>query len=384
MKNKIFAIIVSLIIFAIVGTGLYMLLRPESQYKDINWETVEHTDAYDYHYYLELEVKEKIAYENVLNAYQTFPEQIEVPELDNAELEKVFTALLYDNPLLFCFGKNCKTLSSGDKFYFKPEYTMTKSEYDAKVLAIQNLTPEILKNLPSGGNEFEVELYLHDYIIDKCVYTDTDSFEETTLYGALIDGKASCEGYSRAMKYLSDFCNIDCYVLFGTAESNNGNGNHMWNIITIDGEKYHVDVTWNDTIAKDDTVPDHRYMYFNLTDEEIKNTHDNFKTNDKCTANKANYYVYNNLNFESFGAEDKRQLATAVAAAADSGNASLGVRFENKELYEKAINDLIEDQEIFDVLREADNKTDKTIETKKFYYRKVDNVKILEIMFSVV
>ena len=384
MKNKIFAIIVSLIIFAIVGTGLYMLLRPESQYEDVNWETVEHTDAYDYHYYLELEVKEKIAYENIMAEYATFPEKIEIPELTEAELTKVYTAVLYDNPLLFCFDKNCNIISIGGSFYFEPQYTMQKNEYESKLAEIRALTPEIVKNLPSGSGEFEVELYLHDYIIDKCVYTDTNSFVETTLYGALVEGKASCEGYSRAMKYLSDFCNIDCYVLFGTAETENEKNNHMWNIITIDGDKYHIDVTWNDTIAKDDTIPDHRYMYFNLTDEEIKNTHYNFETDDKCTSNKANYYVYNNLNFESFGAEDKRQLATAIAAAADSGKASLGVRFENKELYEKAVNALIEDQEIFYVLKEADNKTDKIIETKKFYYRKVENVKILEIMFSVV
>ena len=384
MKNKIIAIIISLAVFSIVGSGMYFLLRPQSEYKDVNWETVEHTDAYESKYYLDLTTKEKIAYENILNAYQTFPKQIEIPELDDDELEEVFTALLYDNPILFCFGKNCKMLSDGDKFYFKPEYTMPKSEYDTKVAEIQNLTPEILENLPSGGKEFDVELYIHDYIIDRCVYTDTNSFEETTLYGALLDGKASCEGYSRAMKYLSDLCNIDCYVLFGTAESDTGNGNHMWNIITVDGEKYHLDATWNDTVAKDDTIPDHRYMYFNLSDDEIRNTHDNFETDDKCTSDKANYYVYNNLNFESFGEKDKQQLAKAVATAADNGASSIGVRFENDELYEKAVEELVGEQKIFSVLQEADKKADVTIETKQFYYRKVENVNVFEIMFSVV
>jgi len=383
MRNKIFAVVIALVITAIVGSGIYVLVLPESEYEEVNWETYEHTDAYDYRYYLGLEKKEKIAYENILNNYLTFPERIEVPGLSDDELKEVFTALLYDNPLLFCFDKNCKILSSGSKFYFKPQYTMSKAVYEKRVREIRNLTPDIIANLPAG--DFEVELYLHNYIIDRCTYTDTDSFDETTVYGALIMGKASCEGYSHAMKYLSDLCQLDCYVLFGSAESKDGiYGNHMWNIITIDGEKYHLDATWNDTVAKDDDSEEHRYMYFNVTDEEIKKTHSDFETTDNCTSVKSNYYVRNNLSFDSFGELEKKSLAKKIAKRADEGYTTIGIRFETDELFEKTKKELLEEQKIFSILNEADRISDKKITTKRFHYRDVDDVKIFEIMFSVV
>ncbi len=383
MKNKLIAIIISLVIIAIVGGGIYFLAFPESEYKDVNWSDYEHTDAYDYHYYLELEDKEKIAYENILSEYATFPEKVEIPMLTEAELTKVYTALLYDNPLLFCFDRTCNILTSGKKTYFRPTYIMSKTEYEAKLAEIRALTPEILKSLPS--NEFDVELYLHDYIIDRCTYSDTEAKAETTLYGALIDGKASCEGYSFAMKYLADLCQIDCYVLFGAAESESEEkGNHMWNIITIDGEKYHLDVTWNDTVAEDDASDEHRYMYFNVTDEEISNTHSDFEIEDKCTATAANYYIRHNLNFDAFGESEKKSYAKIIADAANNGYSSLGIRFATDELFGKAEKELLREQKIFLILAEADRLTSKKIKTDKFRYRLVDDVKVLEIMFSVV
>lgn len=47
--------------------------------------------------------------------------------------------------------------------------------------------------------------------------------------------------------------------------------NHGWNIVTIDGERYHLDVTWNDPIP--DQVGRLRYQYFNLSDEAMTADH---------------------------------------------------------------------------------------------------------------
>lgn len=58
--------------------------------------------------------------------------------------------------------------------------------------------------------------------------------------------KVVCEGYSKAFQYLCDLSEFDaditCYSVVGTL---NG-GNHMWNIVTIDGSSYLVDVTNSD------------------------------------------------------------------------------------------------------------------------------------------
>ena len=52
------------------------------------------------HYFGELNENEKRAYNAILRDIESFPEEIEIPELNNEELEKVWLAVMYDNPEL--------------------------------------------------------------------------------------------------------------------------------------------------------------------------------------------------------------------------------------------------------------------------------------------
>lgn len=69
------------------------------------------------------------------------------------------------------------------------------------------------------------------------------------VYGALIQGKATCEGYSRAFAYCMDQLNIPCSYQTGKTKSGEG---HIWNTVKIKGKTYIVDVTWNDTCHSND------------------------------------------------------------------------------------------------------------------------------------
>ncbi len=58
--------------------------------------------------------------------------------------------------------------------------------------------------------------------------------------------KVVCEGYSKAFQYLcdlSDFQDVACYTVTGVMAGGTGAGGHMWNIVTIGGMNYLVDVT---------------------------------------------------------------------------------------------------------------------------------------------
>ncbi|MCD7733286.1 MAG: hypothetical protein LUH56_07605 [Oscillospiraceae bacterium] len=54
------------------------------------------------------------------------------------------------------------------------------------------------------------------------------------------------EGYSKAFKYLCDLAGIDCITVSGTVTGGTGDGEHMWNIVCLDGVNYLVDVTNSD------------------------------------------------------------------------------------------------------------------------------------------
>lgn len=63
------------------------------------------------------------------------------------------------------------------------------------------------------------------------------------------DTNVVCEGYSKAFQYLcdlSEFNNAKCYTVTGNMSGGLGDGTgggHMWNIVTIGGKNYLVDVT---------------------------------------------------------------------------------------------------------------------------------------------
>lgn len=68
-------------------------------------------------------------------------------------------------------------------------------------------------------------------------------------YGALVDGKAVCEGYSYAFKAIVDELSrrtkttIKCDVAIGN--------NHAWNLVQLNKKWYVIDVTWDDSAKKD-------------------------------------------------------------------------------------------------------------------------------------
>ncbi|MBO5199641.1 MAG: hypothetical protein J6B93_00010 [Clostridia bacterium] len=120
---------------------------------------------------------------------------------------------------------------------------------------------EAIKAKVTATDPYEIELQLHDLLCEAVTYNNdtTDPFIYTA-YGALVNGKALCEGYSRAMQLLLGEFGIRAGLVTGVA----GGEGHMWNVVEIGGKWYHLDVTWNDIDAESSS-----HAYFNLTDEVI-------------------------------------------------------------------------------------------------------------------
>ncbi|MBR5445904.1 MAG: hypothetical protein IKV57_07270, partial [Clostridia bacterium] len=125
------------------------------------------------------------------------------------------------------------------------EYTMSEAEYASAKSAWDAAVNSMLEGL-SGLGDVEKALLLHDRLAERCAY-DYQNYLDGTIpeysyraYGALVRGTAVCQGYAEAYQYLLGKVGIESWL--------NGSDvlNHVWNIVEIDGEKYHVDVTWDD------------------------------------------------------------------------------------------------------------------------------------------
>lgn len=119
-----------------------------------------------------------------------------------------------------------------------------------------------------GQSDYEKMVGYRKEICDLVSY-NTDAAKPTTPYGNpwqliwVFDKNATtnvvCEGYAKAFQYLcdmSDFANATCYTVTGTMYGATGAGPHMWNIVTLGGKNYLVDVTNCDegTVGADDKL----------------------------------------------------------------------------------------------------------------------------------
>ena len=257
--------------------------------------------------------------------------------LSDYQITQAVEAYKNDHPETFWLKGSSLFVPYGDTTSVKLDYTVQNDELIAAKKKFNIVVASALKKLPSG-NDFEREEYINNYIIDNCKYDDAaaenDDVQgnENDAYGALVDGKAVCEGYARAFQLLCNKANIDCVLLSGTADSDN----HAWNGVKIGGDWYQIDVTWDDV---DDFIYD-SHEYFNLTDSLMYEEHTlspkyseidaesflnleswcNFYV-PKCTAEKYNYhnYCYNYKYPTVSNLDDSDNVSTAIAKAAKNG-----------------------------------------------------------------
>ena len=335
------------------------------------------------HYFEQLSNKEKHAYNAILSAVSDFPNAIEIPALTKEEMERMYTAVLLDNPELF-FLDNASTMRQSNKrTYFYPTYRMNAEDYAAMRSRCSTVAAQILEEAREQSSAFARERVVHDRLIAGCRYTDSKANPyKSTLYGVLVGGGASCEGYAKAAKYLLDQLDIPCYVVLGDSTPPGSNTqSHMWDIVKLEGTYYHLDLTWDDPIIESggDVI---RYSFFNITDEQIRKTHSNFDAGHACTAKAQNFYVHENLLFAEFGKDEKERLIRYAAETISAGSEGFQLRFSNDEAYRSAMQELIDDEGIYTLLKQISKKTDTPFATDRVSYVHSDTDYSIEIMIE--
>ncbi len=146
-------------------------------------------------------------------------------------------------------------------------YGFTKDELERNKEEVEDAIDRIVSKALKAENDFEKEVIIHDMLCKTVRYDsefDDGNGSIYSIYGALINGHAVCEGYARAFKLLCQTAGLECILITGDSK---GVG-HLWNMVKLEGNWYHVDVTWDDLREE----PHHTYL--NLTTLQIRADHD--------------------------------------------------------------------------------------------------------------
>ncbi|MBQ2676827.1 MAG: hypothetical protein IJF54_05460 [Clostridia bacterium] len=211
-----------------------------------------------YRNYSLLSASQKQMYTKIKNAIANLDTEVDLGNCTQAEIKIVYTAVSEDNPILVWAPRGYSMTFSGGNCTLKLKYDYTKAQCDQMKKEMETAVANAFSAIKGSKDQYKTELRLHDYMVSKVTYKATSNLSYTA-YGALVEGNAVCEGYSRAMQMLLNRAGIECSLVTGKSK----NQGHMWNIVKIDGQWYHLDATWNDANNKG------YHSYFNLSDTMI-------------------------------------------------------------------------------------------------------------------
>ena len=294
---------------------------------------------------------------------------LEIPSDSTMEdIQKSFGAVTSDTPGHFWLQKSFEVTTQGDKVYVTLRYLVDSMEQKEEMQKqLSEAMDSILKSIPADADDFTKELMIHDWLLNRVSYSDEAAADTTgghasayTVYGAIVEQKAVCEGYARSMQLLLNKVNVPCALISGVGVDQSGkSSDHMWNIVTIDGKKYHLDATWNDAVLVEGEQS-FSHIYFNVTDDVISADHKDFQS-PGCKDDDANYYVKKNWSFDFYDETTRNAIQTAMVEGAVDRNRVLEFQFTNEEAYNAAYQGLVEEQDVFTLLKSANEGIGSTV-----------------------
>lgn len=311
-------------------------------------------------YYDNLTKEERALYNKLYTSFTNWEEKIEFDGIDSDLLMKVFHSILLEHPEMYYIGQAYEYTyydnNTAVVYAITPTYVLGEYEYKNQMKEVEAVANDIIAKIKEDNlGEFGAELYVHDYLVSTVDYyteqtTDTKKVDNfRTIYGALVEGKANCMGYSRAMTYLMNKLGIECISVTGNALASNGtSGPHEWNAIKVNDHWYQLDVCWDDPsyMSTDGEIKESndlgiRHTYFNITKKDMEKT----RTFDhmagdipECTTEKDNYYIKQNLMMPSID-EYQKYITSKFNEMMENGT-STEVKFTSKDDYIYAVKNI--------------------------------------------
>lgn len=288
----------------------------------------------------QLSEKEKAVYEALYDGVTQLEEEIRLPyKIDAETYTRLYSLLEKQEPELFYLS---------DAYYIADEIEMARIDYriqdealiESMKLELETKREIILSQIPTGADDYEKLLWIHDYIIENCTYEVTAG--GASAYECLLEGTAHCEGYTKAFAYLARELGYECVLVTGIDHTE---VNHAWNQVKIGSKWYNVDVTWDDT----DDEYTQRHTYFLRSDKIFDTQHfadkENF-TDFECGSEQNNYYKRNDLVI-AVDDDAKRILSRELAAGANK----LELGFTDASVYEEFYTKYLENWELFEIAK---------------------------------
>lgn len=329
---------------------------PEVSEKELEKTSEEIEDeGLKYYAYEKLSEEDRVVYTEILSILTSLSKDTKVSSKDPEQIEKAFNYVMLDHPELFyltgySFTKYMRG-SNIEKITLSGNYTMNASEAEEKKRAVDAYVDKCLAGYDGTADDYARVKYVYEYLIKNTEY-DMSAQNNQNILSVVTDGRTVCQGYAKAMQLILNKMGVFCILCEGIVK---GTEAHVWNVVKINGNYYHVDATWGDAsyMIEDKTgnfeAPEINYDYLCVTDDDIKKTHviKDAIVYPECNSMEENYYVREGLYLSEL---DTGVIMNAFERARENGERIVTLKCENANIYSALYNHLIDNQCIFDYL----------------------------------
>lgn len=249
------------------------------------------------------------------------------------------------------FVQNSRMIDSMNKILNQAEGSFHEIYDDSKVIAayksgdsshldekdtfvLEKMTQVIDEIITDDMSDYDKEKAVYDWQHRWVSYGDeglnpiASSADNYTPYGVLRSHRAICVGNATTFKLFMDALDIPCKIIHSTEQ-----GEHAWNVVQLDGDWYHVDVTFDGGTAQNAG-----YAYFNVPDSVKDDGSWPWDHSEIPAANGTKYcYMLNN----AAECENLYQIPAAIKDAVDQGSSYVAVILKDRTDFSRSVAEFI-------------------------------------------
>ena len=191
------------------------------------------------------EERDRDVREVIRAAFYGFCEAIDVSEFKilPQELAHIFSLVIKDDPYLFFVDTSMSYSfeSGGCVLVLYPTYSLTGEDAFLAWEKCRDWIKGVAREALVFESDLQRALYLHDRI---CLFTEYDhSLFSDNIFSLVKSGRGTCQGY--ALAYIAALREVGIEAHFVASDSIE----HIWCCLSLDGEWYHADLTWDDSAS---------------------------------------------------------------------------------------------------------------------------------------
>ena len=306
--------------------------KKQEQLEKYVWADEAHsTYAYD-----SLTENLKQPYVDLAQACLSLQEKVNTSIVNETDLKVIFQAISRDYPIISWLGD---TYSFANNFSggttIQMNYSKNENEVNLLLTQLNAHTSVLLGDINPNFSDYDKAIRVHDILVEAVTY-DLEAINQRDAYGAIVDKRATCQGYAKAYQFLLLKLGVESTIIYGDAGEP-----HAWNAVKLDDSYYYSDVTFDDRELNDGRpYLSHEFLF--VDENTMGLTHkidvvDTVFPIPICNSTENNFFEKNE---QIINVYDKDAIETMVKELTektiDSGESVFQIKFADRQILDNA------------------------------------------------